>query len=1178
MSSGEAVGKSAANDLVDRGARLFDYLAKAQTIGRPRVQDIAAYQRDGEVLWVADLPVHAAITYQANDPGIPFLMVQKVTVSDVPEPDVRLRIWLDPGWGEPDQAPTLRATRVDEAGAILLRADHPEVAEAFDAWLSLWRGWAEVARLKLEVQQLYHTMYEMYTRHQGASETLEAVLALGFLTWHSPETGVVRRHLLTMPVILGFDSDFGAISVSLDPEALGYSAELSDILDTAHMSAPRDLERAESEARTGDIEPFDRENVGALVRMFINCINPDAEYFDELTPGAPGIRPTARYAPAVILRRRGNRGMVTTLRAIAATIRASGALPAGIHNLVDPNYRSTPTPPESSGAIVRDGKDQFLPLQLNQRQHEILEHVDHHAHTLVQGPPGTGKTHTAAALITHLLAQGKRVLITAHTDRALHEVRAKLPEDIKPLCVAVVGDSRQEHEDLKASINRISQAAADYHPDRSREQIAAVEIEIDILCAQRAGVHSELLALRERDVITHSVAGYTGTTAVIAGRWRAEQPDHGWISDLIEVDPDRAEPITGVLIREWRSLLLASALDDPEVVTGRLPSESELPPVETFEQWCIVEERAHHHRREFARFDGDPIVAHCARLTGEQRARAREALEECVTRASVLRRRPDGWVPLVLNAVHNGLIAEWQVRKTAVERALSGAGASVAAVGFTNVQVAVTDSAGLLALAEALKQHIATNGPLRLRPDGLPKTGLGTARIVKDAGPLFEQVRIDGRVPVTVEQLDMFLNMQRAQLFLHQLDMAWPVPFPAIGQPRDRLARHRAAYDLLEQILDYAAGLEQAGMRLREFGLPVPDWGNDSEIRSARDTFETAEAQESCERAAAPFNELVRRLAAPDNDAGPTLGSLEAAARRRDIASYRVAWARLAELNRLRRMVTRRAELTETMAALPGLCAALIGDPANTDWDTRLDRFDSALRWAEVGDWLYHHNVGGANELCRKLDNVEAELRKRAGRLAGITAWDWAVGRLTLQAQADLRQYAQLVKGLGKGKGAYAEGKKAGIQAALTNCRTAVPVWIMPIYRVVEQFSVTADMFDVVLVDEASQAGVEAVFLQYLAPRIVVVGDDKQVSPSAVGVDESELGRLVAQYLYDDRYLESWKNPRRSLFDDASMRYPKRITLVEHRRCVPEIIEFSNKIAYEQEGVRLVPVRRYGSD
>ena len=72
------------------------------------------------------------------------------------------------------------------------------------------------------------------------------------------------------------------------------------------------------------------------------------------------------------------------------------------------------------------------------------------------------------------------------------------------------------------------------------------------------------------------------------------------------------------------------------------------------------------------------------------------------------------------------------------------------------------------------------------------------------------------------------------------------------------------------------------------------------------------------------------------------------------------------------------------------------------------------------------------------------------------------------------------------------------------------------------------DMFDVVVVDEASQAGLEATFLQYLAPKIVVIGDDKQVSPAAVGVDEQQLRDLGGQYLADDRYRATWQDPKRS--------------------------------------------------
>ena len=121
-------------------------------------------------------------------------------------------------------------------------------------------------------------------------------------------------------------------------------------------------------------------------------------------------------------------------------------------------------------------------------------------------------------------------------------------------------------------------------------------------------------------------------------------------------------------------------------------------------------------------------------------------------------------------------------------------------------------------------------------------------------------------------------------------------------------------------------------------------------------------------------------------------------------------------------------------------------------------------------------------------------------------------------------------------------------------------------------------MFDVVIVDEASQAGLEATFLQYLAPRMVVIGDDKQVSPTAVGVDQQQLRDLAGQYLGDDPYRSAWQDPQRSLFDEAKMRYRGLLTLTEHRRCVPEIIGFSNRVAYEPDGIRLVPVRQYGAD
>src|SRR5690606_23673321 len=81
-----------------------------------------------------------------------------------------------------------------------------------------------------------------------------------------------------------------------------------------------------------------------------------------------------------------------------------------------------------------------------------------------------------------------------------------------------------------------------------------------------------------------------------------------------------------------------------------------------------------------------------------------------------------------------------------------------------------------------------------------------------------------------------------------------------------------------------------------------------------------------------------------------------------------------------------------------------------------------------------------------------------------------------------------------------------------------------------------------------------------------------------VGIDQAAIRELAEQYLHDERYKSSWVEPTRSLFDEAVMRYGGQLTLTEHRRCVPEIIGFSNRIAYEPEGIRLVPVRQFGAN
>jgi len=132
----------------------------------------------------------------------------------------------------------------------------------------------------------------------------------------------------------------------------------------------------------------------------------------------------------------------------------------------------------------------------------------------------------------------------------------------------------------------------------------------------------------------------------------------------------------------------------------------------------------------------------------------------------------------------------------------------------------------------------------------------------------------------------------------------------------------------------------------------------------------------------------------------------------------------------------------------------------------------------------------------------------------------------------------------------------------------------MPIYRVAETVRPQQGIFDVVIIDEASQSGPEAAYLTYLGEKVVVVGDDKQISPDNVGVNREDVHQLVEQYLGDIPNCELF-GVDNSFFDIAMVRYGGRIRLREHFRCMPEIIQYSNNLCYMSEP--LVPLRQYGA-
>ncbi|MEV0649428.1 AAA domain-containing protein [Phytomonospora sp. NPDC050363] len=1184
-------------NLVDRAVRLFRFLARVQQLRSDPPRTVEAYQQGGgAVLWFAGIPEHPAVTAigPEPEPDDVLLTVDRVARVDPPRPTSGLAARLIGVLDDPELPPQVE------------HGPDPEHA----AYLETWNEWAATERVEAPVRDLYGRLFAMHVAASGHPEDLELVLGIGCLAWTPPEEPPVRRHLLTAPIAIGFDADTGRLSV-VRVKALDALAVELEMIDPGRIAASAQLPGIRSDAQGTVAHPMHRGEQGPLVRRLVHTLDADGGYSDADVAPEHGRRAQASFAPALILRRRSHRDLVEIYEAIGEELTHTRRVPEGLRPLVDPDHIPETEPGGRDGALVTVDGDPFLPLPANDTQRRILEQVDTRAQTLVQGPPGTGKTHTAALLISHLLARGERVLVTAHTDRALKEVRDKLPSAIKPLSVAVVGTSREDMSDLKVAVERIAVASAEHDPRVAAETIDACLAAIDRLGHERAGLHARLVDAREDEVRVHDFRGNRGTLAQIATRHRELAPRFSWLNGYAEVDAADVAPLDSAEALAWLAMLRDESLaaDEPEA-DARLVELATVPdrgiyadllasvpglgvladrvaaaPVPRVfadlvatERTAVEAETAHKELREH------PAYRAVTALDPELRGELRERLHRLADEAGDLARWRERWMDEALVDVRSGRAQIWRARARQISELIDRASPLVERIGpLTHVEVKAGEFGALTALARQLQAHLVAGGRIKAGPDGVVRPGTFTPKPVKQAQPLFERVRVDGLPPTTRERVDVFCTYADALAALAALDRAWPdgTPVPAGKSLSERLQWHLTERAQLGRVLALGGALDREEQSLSGLGLPRPDWTDLASVRSYAALVEAAAAADTVRSTGVPLARIAEVIGevARWKDAAPCVRELDEAVSARDVDAYAAAHARLARLHEVRAQAARRDELARRLSTVAeGLREAVQAEPADPLWRKRLGDFAEAWDWAATGAWISGRDAEDVNVLRGEVTAVEERIRAQVERLAATRAWSHAVSaeRLTGAARANLTHYAQLVQRLGKGTGKYAVQRRGEIRQAMDRCREAVPVWIMPVYRIAEQLRIRPGMFDVVIVDEASQAGLEATFLQYLAPKIVVIGDDRQVSPSAVGVNQQRLRDLAGQYLSDDPYRASWQDPRRSLFDEAKMRFRGMLTLTEHRRCVPEIIGFSNRVAYEPDGIRLLPVRQYG--
>ena len=617
-------------------------------------------------------------------PGDPWLVVHKQQFPKPPVPPEIILPWIDQQALKRAAAemPKLRPTRLEpdleaeigegEEPPLVERRldDYPEVVGAYDRYRPNWEIWSEEYQRRSRIQSVYAELFRLHTQVQKQGEIIELVLGFGLLAWRSPtkgKTAPILRHIVTARVDLHFDAATGIIR--LDGAAEGAQLKIEDDMLDAELRPERGHYATVGEQLSviGD-DVWDRPSMFTALKSWAGALHPDSEWSPDLKMAIGSEnKPTVSFAPALIMRKRNQVGMVRIYDALIDRLsRDTEEAPSGWIGLVDDeddqDVFESPSPPgETTAASCVGSQEIYFPLPANREQRRIVEAISRRRGVLVQGPPGTGKSHTIANLVCHLLASGKRVLITAETGRALKVLKDKLPKDMQPLCVSLLGQGGDAFAELNSAVQGITSRFAAWSPGAYDERIADVDRELDASRRSLAKIDTELRSLREDETYPHSLmsGAYAGTASAIALRVATERERFGWLRLPREASDD--PPVTNADMATW--LRIRRTYDDRHCHDLQVPSgrDGQIADSCRFCDRGYCRERSQSGCRSHCRQCGrtrrtSPIVA----LNAEERASLSEKLREIKETRKRLRRLGYDWMHGAVSAALEGRQARWQ--------------------------------------------------------------------------------------------------------------------------------------------------------------------------------------------------------------------------------------------------------------------------------------------------------------------------------------------------------------------------------------------------------------------------------------------------------------------------------------------------------------------------------------
>ena len=1128
--------------------------------------------------------------------------LEPTSAPSLPEPELAafLLVGTDPAGAAPaiNEGVLSDARREDAAVVAEDEAEQRDlerrarVGHLLQTYLPQWRNWAAREQPRRQVITLYADLFALKTRleAQEAVRPLELVWGLGVSSWHipAPDGGVDFHYpLVTQAMDIEIDSDSHAITIGPRPIAPRLELDAFAACGVAGIgeveSAARTLLRAEG----ATVSPFEPATIEPILKLVAGNISASARYERDTrdtrntrdTRGAPAPGPDLVLSDGWVLfaRPRATHFLTEDIARLKDGVNGAEDLPIGPASLVTrPGDAVVEHAPiafrglSGRATIAGEPRELYFPLPYNREQETIIQQLERSPGVAVQGPPGTGKTHTIANIISHYLALGKRILVTSKGEPALKVLQEKIPEAVRPLTVALLAGDKEGMRQFQASIEAIIHTLTHLNSGLEADKIAACRTALDRAHAEMAQIDARIDAIAHTQLAEIDVDGVPMRAQKMAALVVDGEAQFGWFDDVLTLGAQHAPPFddeSGMRLRALRRSLGA----DLVYCRASIPPASTLPTPAALGQLHEELQALRAIEHDEARGALLPLRAPTAAVLGAAR-QLLAALDQALALLRQVDESGHDWAHALRDKLRR---PQFGTERAALEAL------------FTEID------ALLQARAEFMQQPVSATREALEHPKALEaiargaETGKPFGLFAFGAGDIKAQVnaiRVAGLAPASGADWAHVQRFASLHTRLLSFTVRWNafaalLSLPPLAPDVDQLrsieaiaATARAAHTLAsthdvalpplaEQVFETAprAALQGQTLDLEEVRAQLRRHLTRAEMAHA--TASLAQLQQTLGGANGP---VALRLRALVNEA---LGSPE-------VAAEQLAADHAALLGELRRIEALADDMRDLLAMAHAIAAH--GAPrlaARVVSIVQADAGDDAVfppRWREAWTWArlrtYLDSIDARGEmraLAARRRELETALARRYQELVAGSAWLQTKQNAGPRVLSALETYRTAIRKFGKGTGVNASRYRRDAQQAMVDAQAAVPCWIMSHARVSETLPAELGAFDLVIVDEASQSDLWALPAVLRGKQVLVVGDDKQVSPEAGFVSSARIVDLRRRFLAGQPF-EAVLTADMSLYDIASTVFAaSKVMLREHFRCVQPIIAYSNRVFYK---------------